>query len=174
MAEESNTIVLDAERAARVLSEIAPSIFGEMAFMDAVPVAVAWGPEADAASRVEDGVHIAIDMLKPLSCRLELEFPRALSDRMNETLYGPPDASPEAVAEGCDPEGGDDSTLELLNVLAGSFLSGCFGAGASFKLELPFFIFGAAEVSGPAIARVGLDAEGLPVDLTLRSIRYRY
>ncbi len=168
--EERSAIVLDAERAARVLSECVPSIFGEMAFMDAVPVSVAWGPEADsAASGISgaDASHIAIDMLKPLSCRLELVFPQALGDRINETLYGEAAEVPAAIE-------GDDSTLELLNVLSGAFLSGYFGQGASFKLELPFFIYGEAEVSGPAIARVEIDAEGLPVEATLRSIRYRY
>lgn len=169
MADDNATIVLDAERAAGVLSECAPQIFADMTFMDALPVSVAWGPKADEVPAAGTGfqrVHIAIDMLKPLSCRLELEFPRALGDKINETLYGG-DAASLADA-------GDDSTLELLNVMAGAFLSTYFGPGASFKLELPFFIFGASEVSGPAIARIDLEIEGVPATLTLRSIRYRY
>lgn len=167
--DEPAGVVLDAERAARVLSDAAPSVFADMAFMDAVEVSVAWGPAADRAESAAGPVQrtrIAIDMLKPLSCRLELEFPPALGDRVNETLYG--------SSEDASGTAGDDSTLELLNVTAGAFLSGYFGPGAAFKLELPFFIFGASEVSGPAIARIEMDVEGMPVSLTLRSIRYRY
>ena len=170
MTEESAAIVLDPERAAKVLSESAPQVFADMAFMDAVPLSASWGPSSDEPqSSVRDAprVHIAIDMLKPLSCRLELEFPRALGDRINATLY----ADSDEAARG---DAGDDSTLEMLNVIAGAFLSDYFGPGTSFKLELPFFIFGASEVSGPAIARIDLDAEGLTATLTLRSIRYRY
>lgn len=178
-------IVLDNERATRVLAETAPSVFADMAFMDAVVIKASWAPDADGmaddaasagpASGVADArdaagaaplVHIAIDMLKPLSCRLELEFPRVLADRINEFLY----ENPEDAAG----SGGDDSTLELLNVIAGAFLSGYFGTGTAFKLELPFFIFGAAEVSGPAIARIEFDIQGVRAVLTLRSIRYRY
>ncbi|MFA6505861.1 MAG: hypothetical protein WCT14_07175 [Treponemataceae bacterium] len=168
MTEDNAAIVIDSERAANVLSESAPQVFADMTFMDAVPVSVSWGPKADtvpAAQGAAQRVHIAIDMLKPLSCRLELEFPRSLGDRINETLYAD---TAELV------DAGDDSTLEMLNVMAGSFLSTYFGSGTSFKLELPFFIFGASEVSGPAIARIELEADGIPATLTLRSIRYRY
>ncbi len=168
MKDDSLPIVLDAERAARVLSDTVPAVFAEMTFMDAVVLSAAWGPEADTVQgqgRTMLRTHIAIDMLKPLSCRLELEFPRVLGDMVNETLYG--DAS-EAGGNG------EDATLEILNVSAGAFLSGYFGPGAAFKLELPFFIFGESEISGPAIARVEMDVEGMPVELTLRSIRYRY
>lgn len=162
-------IVLEGERAARILAESVSPVFGEMAFLDAVVVAAIWGPQAEGQEAAQAGgadqMTIAIDMLKPLSLRLELAFPRSLEDRIDENLYG--DLTDRPVGAG-------DSSLELLNVVAGSFLSGYFGAGASFKLELPFFLFGASEVSGPPIARVDLDVEGKRATLTLRSIRYRY
>jgi len=68
----------------------------------------------------------------------------------------------------------DDSALEMLNVLAGSFLSNYFGPGTPFKLELPFFIFGEADVTGPVLSRIELNVEGAPAEVMLRSIRYRY
>lgn len=161
-------IVLESERAARILAESTPAVFADMTFLDASVSAAAWGPDAEALDPIPAGgegrMTIAIDMLKPLSLRLELDFPRPLEDRINENLYG------DAAA----PAGGDDSTLEMLNVAAGAFLSGYFGQGAAFKLELPFFLFGASEVSGPPIARIDMDIEGERAFLTLRSIRYRY
>lgn len=161
-------IVLESERAARILAESAPSVFADMAFLDASVTAAAWGPDAEALDPIPAGgegrLTIAIDMLKPLSLRLELDFPRTLADRINENLYGDAEV----------PAGGDDSTLEMLNVAAGAFLSGYFGQGTAFKLELPFFLFGASEISGPPIARIDMDIEGERSFLTLRSIRYRY
>lgn len=170
---------LDKEKAARCLAESATSIFAEMAFMDAE-----WANGKSAplpADPVElsgdDVVRVALDVLKPLSCRLELDCSARLAAAVSDILYGQPEAelpdgenTPPAPAD----RKSDDSLLEMLNVLAGSFLSSYFGPGTPFKLELPFFLFGEADVTGQEIAKVDLDVEGAPASLTLSSIRYRY
>ncbi|GAB1483921.1 hypothetical protein MASR2M78_27380 [Treponema sp.] len=161
---------LDSATAKRALFEAASAVFGEMAFMDANPIETEHKMEMDT-------IRVAIDMLKPLSYRLELEYSSSLAVKIADTLYGEAEVAldedenmPSALAD----RSRDDSSLEMLNVMAGTFLSSCFGAGTPFKLELPFFQFGEADVSGPVIARVDLDVEGLPASLILRSIRYRY
>ena len=179
MNEGKHSTVLDPEKAALILTQAIPSVFAEMIFMDAVPVASSWGvAESENPADTSAAVRIAIDMLMPLSCRLELSMSSELADSIADTLYGGTDA--ESFALGATPaaiaadQNRADSTLELLNVFAGSFLSAYFGAGTPFKLELPFFLFGASEVSDPSIARVEFNVDGLTAIVTLRSIRYRY
>ncbi|HCM25417.1 MAG TPA: hypothetical protein DIC34_02525 [Treponema sp.] len=180
---------LDTGKAVRCLAEAAGSVFAEMAFMDAeradrmsddgksvegMPAPLpADGDELSG----DDVVRVALDVLKPLSCRLELDCSARLAAAISDILYGVADAelpdgenTPPAIAD----RKSDDSLLEMLNVLAGGFLSAYFGPGTPFKLELPFFVFGEPDVIGQTIARVDLNVEGLPAALTLSSIRYRY
>ncbi|HRW23835.1 MAG TPA: chemotaxis protein CheX [Spirochaetia bacterium] len=106
-----------------------------------------------------------MDILKPLSCRLELRMPRSLYAGIVELLgSGDADAADEP----------EDAVLEMVNVLAGSFISERFGPGADMKLELPCYLYGADQASGVPIAGVGCDAEGEPFSVLLTSVRYRY
>lgn len=157
---------LDPAKAADCLRAAAADVLAEMAFMDAEPAPARSGPGPA-------GLKIALDALKPLSCRFEFECPQELADRVADILYGTDDGFGNGGGAGADRKD-DDSLLEMLNVMAGAFLSAYFGAGTPFKLELPFFDYGASDVTGPEIARVDLDVEGLPVSFTLRSVRYRY
>ncbi len=186
-------ITLDVHKAQAALQEAATSVFAEMTFMDALvpppkaekqglptgregaPVHSGGNSEPNEGSA--EGLHAALDVLKPLSCRMEILLSRPLADRIADILYG------ESEIEFNDDHGEtpgranrnrDDSILEILNVLAGNFLSNYFGAGTPFKLELPFFVFGEADVTGPILSRVELDVEGFPAEVLLRSIRYRY
>ncbi len=169
----NDSSLVDTAKALTSLRDAAMSVFAEMVFMDAEPLPAAPGLEAYGP----DAVHVALDVLKPLSCRLELLMPRALVDRIADTLFGEAEAdfSPqEATPQAASNRSRDDSVLEMLNVFAGGFLSNYYGPGTPFKLELPFFIFGEADVTGPVMSSVPLDVEGLPAELILRSIRYRY
>jgi hypothetical protein len=187
-------INLDVHKAQAALQEAAISVFAEMTFMDAlVPPpepgkpglspkpATGAAPEALAVnggkSAEEEGVHAALDVLKPLSCRMEILLTRPLSDRIADILYGEAEVGfngDEAPAPLPSNRNRDDSILEILNIMAGTFLSNYFGPGTPFKLELPFFVFGEADVTGPILSRVVLDVEGFPAEVLLRSIRYRY
>lgn len=184
-------INLDVHKAQAALQEAAVSVFAEMTFMDAlVPPPKAEKPGISApstvrgtaedkagASTAEEGVHAALDVLKPLSCRMELLLTRPLADRIADILYGEAEIEFNEIVDKAPPRSKgnrDDSILEILNVLAGNFLSNYFGPGTPFKLELPFFVFGEADVTGPVLSRVELDVEGFPAEVLLRSIRYRY
>ncbi len=168
---------IDDARAAEALTDAAVSVFAEMAFMDALPMA----GDAEKPVGGTDAVHVALDVLKPLSCRLELILSRNLADRISDNLYGTADmgfqeeaSAGSAAAARSGDRSRDDSALELLNVLAGGFLSGYFGAGTPFKLELPFFVFGEEETEDTVTVRRRLDVEGLPAEVLLSSVRYRY
>jgi len=144
---------LDTGRAVEALGRAATQAFADMAFIDA-RCSVLEGPLAY-------DVCAAIDILKPLSCRLELRMPRSLSDSIVETLGS---GSPAV----------DDAVLEMVNVLAGVFLSEYFGPGSAVKLELPAFLYEPGPDEGTPIASVRGDAEGTPFAAVIRSVRYRY
>jgi hypothetical protein len=156
---------LDPGRAAAALMEALSSAFADMAFIDVQPSARK-GPVPSAGAGAAEGadrtVRAAIDVLRPLSCRIELECPVSLSARVEETLF-----MGEAGKE-------EDAILELLNVLAGLFLSSYFGPGTDIKLELPQYLFMSGDLDGEVLAMVDGDAEGVPVRAVLKTIRYRY
>ena len=144
---------IDAAKAAEALGKATTQVLADMAFIDA--------PCAPSGSPVPYDVCAAIDVLKPLSCRLELRMPRSLSDSIVETLGG---GGPSM----------DDAVLEMVNVLAGAFISEYFGPGSAIKLELPMFLYEPADDEATPIAAVRGDAEGTPFEAVIRSVRYRY
>jgi len=149
---------VDAGKAARALADALASTFAELCFIDVIPA-----PEP-AGAPVPDPICAAIDMLRPLSCRIELECPGSLRRKIDGILF-----------QGGEAEGGDDSLLEILNVVAGAFATSCFGPGADIKLGLPGYLYGSEEpAEGAALAVVEADAEGDAIRATLRSVRYRY
>lgn len=163
----------DPERSREALVGAVSCAFADMAFMDVAPFGDASGgstggstgaASADTGSGRE--VRAAIDMLKPVSGRLELRMPEELRARILDTLYG--------GAEEPAGERRDDTVLELLNVVAGQFLSRYFGSGAGVKLELPQYLYFHEGYEGEAVLDLAFDAEGLPVRALLSSVRYRY
>jgi hypothetical protein len=103
----------------------------------------------------------------PLSCRIELKVDVALRDHIVETLFGDfPENEQKKMAE--------DSILEMLNVIAGSFISAYFGPDTTIQLELPRLLYIAESPVGQTVARVLMDAEGIPLTANLTSVRYRY
>jgi len=144
---------VDYTRAAEALSKAVSSMFAEMVFIDAVCV-------RDDTPIVHD-LCAVIDILKPLSCRLELHLPHSLAETIIAVL-------------GADDPNADDTVLEMLNILAGSFISEYFGPGASIKLELPSFLYEPDETAGEVAVSLQGDAEGQPFTVLIRSVRYRY
>jgi len=161
----------DPSRAAPMLEAAVSRVFADMAFIDAGrsprPVQVAQ-PEARAA----------IDALEPASCSIELRMGDSLRRRIADILFSGQAGSGEAS---------DDALLELLNVIAGSFLTDYFGPGGEIKLDLPRYLYFGDEAALPGrdaqggpgggsrvVAELDLDAEGEPLKAILSSIRYRY
>ena len=148
---------IDSARAATLLAQAMATTFGDMAFVDV-------SPTQGGRREIDSPVRLAIDVLKPISCRLEIECPASLKARIEETLF---------QGSGAD-SSQEDSLLEILNVAAGVFLTAYFGAGADIKLELPEYLFLTEGSEGEVLAEAAVDAEGEPLVALLRSIRYRY
>ncbi len=165
----SQSPVLDSKLASSALTESVVSVFADMVFIDAAPYPET--PHPAVPGTQEEGLRIAIDVLKPLSLRLEFALPSSLVSLIAETLYaGEADRSTEEA----DTSSQDDSALELMNVIAGAFLSTYFGTGTAWKLELPFLLYDDADTTNLDIIRLRFSAEGIPFWVSLRSIRYRY
>jgi len=154
---------LDPDKARPILMEILSSTFADMAFIDVEPSRPAGEEGASAQGGFVPPIRAAIDVLRPISCRLEIECPVELKQRIDETLF-------QGESEG----GQEDSLLEILNVAAGVFLTAYFGAGADIKLELPQYLYFSDGSEGEILAEARGDAEGLALRAVLRSIRYRY
>jgi hypothetical protein len=161
---------LDGDKAVSLLTDAVSSVFAEMAFIDVQGVSTDVNPEQiiHAGIPVPDDERCAsIDVLMPLTCAIELKVTTALRDRISETLFADyPGEERFKLAE--------DSLLEMLNVIAGSFLSSYFGSLALIQLELPRFLFISEAPAGQTVAKVRMNAEGEPVTVTLTSVRYRY
>jgi hypothetical protein len=151
---------LDTEKAKSALSSAVIATFAEMAFMDVVPrISSAAGTELHAGERT----CAVIDVLKPLSVQIQCFFPSALRDRIVDTLF---------AGDWSETQDKDDSVLELLNVIAGNFLSEYFGQGVAYKLQLPQFLY--SEDEGQPLISIDMDAEGVPFRVAIRSVRYTY
>jgi hypothetical protein len=165
----NGNVNFDAEKTANLLAGCTSSIFADMSFIDVQRVsaesqrALAANPEPAS----DDERCAAIDVLSPVSCRIELRITQGLRDRVVETLFGD---APDSVQK----KTGEDTLLEMLNIIAGSFLSGYFGPGTPIQLELPRYLYFSEESAGQTVAKVFMDAEGQPLNISLNSVRYRY
>jgi hypothetical protein len=159
---------IDPARASALLLDALASTFADMAFIDveSAQAAAGVGIQAPARAPTAESVRVAIDVLKPLSWRLEIECPVSLKERIEATLF-------QGESSGAR-EGREDSLLEILNVAAGVFLTSYFGPGADIKLELPQYLFVSDGSEGEVLAEAAADAEGESLRVVLRSIRYRY
>jgi hypothetical protein len=169
------------DRAEKILADSITSVFADMAFID-----VERKPEASSAAGTANGDaaaavtprpaddssfdgerRAAIDVLSPLSCRIELKINTPLRDRILETLYG----------DGMDQEqkkAAEDPLLEMLNIIAGSFLSSYFGSGTNIQLELPRYLYLGEISPSQSVSSIVMDAEGEPLEAFISSVRYRY
>lgn len=161
----------DPARAAPMLGAAVSRVFADMAFIDA---------EATHSPRsmAQPEARAAIDALEPASCSIELRMGDSLRRRIADILFSGQGESGAAC---------DDAILELLNVIAGSFLTEYFGPGGEIRLDLPRYLYFGDEAPGPSrdaqdgqsggsrlVAELDLDAEGEPLKAILYSVRYRY
>jgi hypothetical protein len=163
----------EAAKAAPILRDAVCAVMADMAFIDteALPPGLKAARNAAAQDPAAAGKgaaamsRAAIDALKPASCCIELRMTEALRARITDILYagdGPEDASQ------------DEAVLEILNVIAGNFLTGYFGAGTEIKLSLPRFMYAGETPEGSAVVELAFDSEGEPLEAVLSSVRYRY
>ena len=150
---------IDPEKAAELLADCVSSVFADMAFIDV--------QKSDAGAAVKDERCVAIDVLAPVSCRIELRLTGGLRDKIVENLFGD---APDSVQK----KNGEDSILEMLNIITGAFLSAYFGAGTEIQLELPQYLYFEEQSPGSVVAKVFMNAEGESLNITLSSVRYRY
>lgn len=155
------TYALETERAAKVLAQCVTDVFAQTAFIDV--------QGRDGGSPIEDARCAAINVLSPLSCSVRISFSQATLDRIADSLYGD-----EAKGKPGAKKNAEDSMLEILNIVSGSFLSSYFGAGTEFLLELPQYQYGDDASPGEQVTRLRMDAEGEPIEVSLNSVRYRY
>jgi len=155
------TYALDPERATQVLARCVTDVFAQTAFIDV----------QDRKSAAPTGATrcATINVLSPLSCSVRLSFAQSTLDRIAESLYGE-DAKGKPGAK----KNAEDSMLEILNIISGSFLSNYFGSGTDFLLELPQYQYGDDASPGEQVTRLRMDAEGEPIEISLNSVRYRY
>jgi len=159
------TYTLDPGKTELVLARCVSDVFAETAFIDVQEKAAeSRGTEEDAGTKLA-----AIDILSPLSCRIQLRITQGILDRIADILFGSCGETPSVIKKYT-----DDSILEILNIITGSFLTSYFGSGTEFQLELPQYLYSVDESSGETVARFSMDAEGDTIDILLLSVRYRY
>jgi len=152
-------LALDPAKVSALLAETIAQVFADMAFLDALPA-----PPGESCAADETATEcISLDVLKPVSIRMELRFSSKLKKLVNDNLF-----SGEETTEG------DDSLLEILNVTAGNFLIRYYGENTEPKLELPEYLFFDDTKGDDFIAKVRMLVEGEPLEAGIRSMRYRY
>ena len=151
-----------------ILEEAVSSVFAEVAFIDVEKPRSVEAQEADLETAGKtDLLCAAIDVLSPLSYRLEIRVGKKLLDKIVENLF--PEGDLESRKKNA-----EDSLLEMLNIIAGNFISAFFGAGSETQLELPGYLYFSEKEGGTPVCGLSLDAEGEPVEVFLYSVRYRY
>lgn len=131
------------------LTEAVKKTLSDMAFLDAEPV------EDDEGITGTSHI-IAISYEAPERGSIALMLPLACKRQIVENIYGD-------EWESLDSEEIDDCLLEMLNVLAGEYLSSRYGREVRRDLSLPRLVFDAAELETSNTAeRICFDAEGTP------------
>ncbi len=152
-------LLLDPAKVSTLLAESITQVFADMAFLDVLS-----RPLTDVALPDESAMEcISLDVLKPVSIRIELRFSAKLKKLVNDNLF-----SGEETAEG------DDSLLEMLNVTAGNFLIRYYGEKTEPKLELPEYLFFDDNQKDDFLAKIHLIVEGEALQACVRSVRYHY
>jgi len=157
------TETIESGKASVLLAESVSSVFADMAFIDVQEIF----DECSSTKESSGERCVTIDVLAPLSCRIELRINQVLRDKIVENLFG---AAPDSIQK----KNGEDSLLEMLNIITGSFLSAYFGSGTEIQLELPQFQYFSEQSQGQNVAKVLMCAEDEPLSITLNSVRYRY
>lgn len=132
-----------------VLDEAVQMSFGEMAFIDAVPL-------KDLEEEVDTHQILFLDFQEPARGWIALFLPLALKKQISENIYAKDwgELNSEEI---------DDCLLELLNVLGGNFLSLYAGGDTRHNLSFPQVLFDEGEVpEDDSILSSSFDGEGIP------------
>ncbi len=151
---------LKAEKAKEALSLSVVKTFEEIAFMDVVETADI------SMENIYENVF-SIDILKPVSGKIFIMLQDWLKDSVIKNIYVNQSGKLKDNEK-------DDCLLEILNVIAGEFLSRYFGKGSEYKIELPQVYIDYKEGDEKPFVDIFFDAEGLPFRVFLNTIRYRY
>jgi len=142
------------EKARAALFGAVRDAFADMAFLDVAP-GVARPLSGDTFSG-------AVDLLLPPPVSILCIFPAALADKIADSLFTDRKTALEDRI---------DCLLEILNVVAGNFLTCRFGGGYSARPGLPRIVAEGGGPGGVLLAALDLDAEGIPFRVELRSRR---
>ena len=153
---------LDPARTRDALAKCVTAVFADLAFLD-VQIA-----DDDKEIDTHDMRIAAISVLMPLSCRIKLKIPGSLRDRIADTLFAGIEGKAADLRKNA-----EDSILEILNIVAGAFLSAYFGQGTEIRLELPEYLYDDAD-DGQTVTQIAMNAEGETIEVSLSSVRYRY
>jgi chemotaxis protein CheY-P-specific phosphatase CheC len=128
--------------------------FSDMAFLDVIGV-----PEI--SGKLKFGNILYISFTEPEEGEIALFLPSECKRRIVENIYGS-DWSTLHDTEI------DDCLLEMLNVLAGNFLSNCYGEAVKHNLSLPELRFDDSGISrDDKFANFYFDAEEMPFMVSL-------
>ncbi len=150
------TNVIDVEKALQSLKEAVIKTFGEMLFIDVIPSDV----QADNAWF---DMIVSIDILKPITGKIIFLLPNILKKKIIRNIYTD---DFDFIGE----KEGDDCIMEIVNVLAGKFLTECFGNDVSYKFDFPTINFNYAENDESKVISMDMDAECIPLKVVLKSI----
>jgi hypothetical protein len=161
------TYTLDPGKAEMILAQCVSDVFAETTFMDVQEDSA----QDDGATPEPSEINrfAAIDVLSPLSCRIQIGIKQNTLNRIADILFGSSGESALNIKKYT-----DDSILEILNIISGSFLTRYFGAGTEFQLELPQYLYAVNDTTGETVTRFLMNAEGDVIEILLVSVRYRY
>ena len=128
--------------------------FSDMAFLDVVEV-----PEISA--RLKFGHILHISFTEPEEGEIALFLPSECKRKIVENIYGRDWGDLHATEI-------DDCLLEMLNVLAGNFLSDCYGDAKKHNVSLPELRFDDSGIfKGDKFAQFYFDAEEMPFKVSI-------
>lgn len=154
--------MFEPQRVKRLLEETLMAVLADMAFLDCAPASAPSATEVNAFSHC-----VSIDILKPGSFRIELRVSDVFRKKIISMLF-------DSGMDGSTAANEADLLLEILNVFTGNFITGYFGPETAPKLELPRYLYFTDPAEGNIVAETWMNAEGDLIQVTLRSVRYRY
>lgn len=120
------------ERVAKALKTAVANTLENMAFMEAVSTAATCDP-------ADKETWAALDVLKPFGGRITLVMPDGLVDQILDGVFGPPDpfGGEDETERTFDAQQREDTVAEILNTLAGQFLSLLVPEDSTFSIAVP-------------------------------------
>lgn len=144
----------DAQRIKSAMDEAVLTTFTEMAFLDIVPLA----ESAD----IDHQQVMTIQLFEPIRGSIQLYMSKEGKQTVVENIHA--DGWEHLTMEEI-----DDCLLEILNVLAGNFLSEYRPSGPKPKMSFPEIVFDPSEIEQGALSRdFYYDGEGIPVRISFR------